>query len=483
MLKKYKWASASWFLVLLLSAPASFPCHGIMKWRFLPIEEARRQVARLEAEAKIKAPMSLTIIPPEPGKWYKFFNNPIFKPGPPGSWEEKSVDCHSIMYFRDKFMMWYVGTPQNLSCQIGLATSVDGINWTRCQENPVLRLGPKGSWDESIIICQSVLFDRQENIFKMWYVGGNPQGVFGIGYATSADGIHWIKYGQNPVLTVTEPWEGHVLESQTVLKMPDGYKMWYGGYNLQTDQASIGLATSADGINWTKHAQNPIFKPGSPKTWESYSVENPDVHYFEGIYHMWYKGWRKKDGISWIGHASSSDGVNWERDPLNPILLTTPDGNAWDSFQLYRPRVLLDDGHPQGPARLVHRMWFAGRTFSLDAQIGLAYQIEFNERERKIRKRLLNVNQDNIQLEIESISKDSIEIYYFTPWLSQIQATIYNSSGEKIRTLVKEVQLPGFYQIAWDGRDEKGNPVLPGLYFCELLADKALITKEIVLKK
>ena len=36
---------------------------------------------------------------------------------------------------------------------------------------------------------------KSENIYEMWYVGGNPQGDLGIGYATSPDGIHWTKYG------------------------------------------------------------------------------------------------------------------------------------------------------------------------------------------------------------------------------------------------------------------------------------------------
>lgn len=474
-------------IYILITPHSSFPCNGKMRWRFLPIEQARKELAKLEAEAKIQQKeFGPGPFPPEIGNWIKYYNNPVFKPGPRGSWEEKSVDCFTVGIFEGKYIMWYVGTPQSLNSQIGLATSSDGINWTRCPENPVLTLGPPGSWDNAILLCQHIIFDEEENFYKMWYVGGNSQAIFGIGYATSPDGIHWTKYSGNPVLNATEPWEGSLLEGQAVIKTPTGYQMWYGGINAQTDKSSIGLATSYDGIHWTKYPENPVFTPDNPKRWDGYSVDTPDIILDEGLYHMWYRGWKRPDGISWIGYATSQDGVHWERDPNNPVLLTSPVPGSWDNYQLYRSRIILGTNRKARLGTIVDRMWFTGRTYALKAQVGFAIRIREFEKDddRDInRKRFPRITQDKLDLSIEVASEDRIEIYYFTPWLKNISLNIYDSSGQKVKILVKEINLPGFYQVIWDGRDENNKKLPEGVYFCELQTDIHLITKEIIIEK
>lgn len=50
---------------------------------------------------------------------------------------------------------------------------------------------------------------------------------------------------------------------------------------------------------------------------------------------------------------------------------------------------------------------------------------------------------------------------------------IYDARGRRIRTLVHAVQAEGEYRLRWDGRDELGMPVAPGLYFCRLRAGAA----------
>jgi len=471
------------FIILLFFSISLFPCHGKLRWRFLPIELARKEVAKMEAEIGFMQEIVLPLLPPKIGEWVKYYDNPIFKPGPPGSWEEKSVDCFTIGIFNGKYMMWYVGTPYNLVCQIGLATSDDGIHWKRCPENPVLKIGPPGSWDDSILICQSVIFDNEEKIYKMWYVGGNSKGVFGIGYATSPDGIHWTKYPGNPVLRPTEPWEGTVLEGQTVMKVFNKYMMWYGALNLRTDRAKIGLATSPDGIHWTKYPGNPVFTPSSPKKWDGYSVDTPDVIFHGGIFHMWYMGWKKKNGLAWIGHATSYDGIHWKRDPNNPVLLTTAIPGGWDTYKLYRPRVIPAGEKDGGEAKLVDRMWYSGENRALKARIGLAFRWSTPERERRIRRKLPDISQDKLSLNIEIENKNLIHIYYFTPWIGEISLKIYNMEGHCVKTLINEVKLPGFYDLIWDTQDEKGNRVPEGIYFCELKAETYLITKEIIISR
>ena len=101
------------------------------------------------------------------------------------------------------------------------------------------------------------------------------------------------------------------------------------------------MPNRSDGVHWTKYAGNPILSPviADPRPWDGYSVDTPDVYHDGTLYHMYYRGWRKRSGTSWIGHATSKDGIVWDRDPANPVLLTASMGGIWDNFQIYRARV------------------------------------------------------------------------------------------------------------------------------------------------
>ena len=454
-----------------------------MRWRFLPRAEALIEYAKIEAEAVKQQGFYPDVLFPGGDRWFKFYGNPVLSAGLPGSWEEKAADCQTIGFYNGQYMMWYVGTPQSLHCQIGVATSRDGINWTKHPENPVIRLGPAESWDSSILICEAVLFDREERVFKIWYVGGTTGGVFGIGYATSPDGIHWTKYPGNPVIRVTEPWEGRNIEGQSVLKTASGYKMWYASYHPRQDQASIGYATSPDGIHWDKHPQNPIFVPDQPGRWDGYSVDEPDIHYQDGIYQMWYKGWNRPMGVSWIGRATSVDGIHWERAPENPVLMTANSPQAWDVFQVYRARVILATEWEGEMGQVLNRMWYSGRPYSLKARLGYAFQFMPDYKDRERRKKIPLVTQDRLALTVESKSSGSLDLYYFTPWLDKISVVIYNQAGQKVKTLVNETNFPGFYQTIWDGRDETQRRVSGGVYFCEIRSANHLLTKEITINR
>ncbi|OGD28228.1 MAG: hypothetical protein A2Y56_02770 [Candidatus Aminicenantes bacterium RBG_13_63_10] len=470
--------------ILLVSVHPSFPCHGKMRWRFLPREQALAEYARYEAElAKEREAFAKEMGDKyDRYEWTKYFQNPVLSPGPAGSWEEKSADCQTIGYYNGQYIMWYVGTPQDLHCQMGLATSPDGINWTKYSGNPVLKLGPEGSWDAGILICQEVLFDEADQVYKIWYVGGF-NGVYGIGYATSPDGIDWTKYAGNPVMTITEPWEQTNIEGQCVIKDETGYRMWYASYNYNNDYCLLGYATSADGIHWTKHPDNPVFEPADPTEWDGYSVDEPDVHLIDGTYHMWYKGWKKPYGVAWIGHATSSDGIRWERDPNNPVLITGNAPGAWDNFQIYRPRILLEtDADRLG--RTVYKMWYSGRNYSLIAQLG--YALKFDRPEpasNDWRRKVPRITQDRIELVAEPTPGGTVDLTFFTPWAGKLTLTIYDREGRKIRTLVDEPYWPGYYQAFWDRRDESGRRVPEGLYFCEIMSAGHLTTREIILDK
>jgi hypothetical protein len=55
-------------------------------------------------------------------------------------------------------------------------------------------------------------------------------------------------------------------------------------------------------------------------------------------------------------------------------------------------------------------------------------------------------------------------ISYRLPEISHIELTVYNLLGKKVRTLVRQQQEAGNYQVQWNGRDGEGDDVASGMY-------------------
>ena len=74
-------------------------------------------------------------------------------------------------------------------------------------------------------------------------------------------------------------------------------------------------------------------------------------------------------------------------------------------------------------------------------------------------------------------------IDYQVPETEYITLTIFNTLGQRVRTLVNERQGPGFYRRQWDGCNEFGQPVSSGIYFYLLTAGNFSQTKKMVLMR
>jgi len=131
--------------------------------------------------------------------WTRDNLNPILGPGNNSSWDYPRVQDPRVVYDGSIYHMWYSGGDL-FTWQIGHATSSDGKTWVKDRlNNPVLKKGEAGSWDEQYVWSSCVIFDG--SIFKMWYTGGNEDWKGQIGYATSPDGFNWTKEDDNPVVT------------------------------------------------------------------------------------------------------------------------------------------------------------------------------------------------------------------------------------------------------------------------------------------
>ncbi len=72
-------------------------------------------------------------------------------------------------------------------------------------------------------------------------------------------------------------------------------------------------------------------------------------------------------------------------------------------------------------------------------------------------------------------------ILYELPRTSQVEVTVFNLLGEKIRTLVNESQTSGQHRIQWDGRDENRKSMPSGVYLYRLRAGEFAQTRKMIL--
>lgn len=196
---------------------------------------------------------------------------------------------------------------------------------TKHPANPVLKADqPWEGW--RVEIYGNVIYDEDENLFKMWYIGENPTILphYGAYYATSKDGVHWEK---PPVGTVKlKGFEKHnVVAEQAIVPCvfkdkgdPDPKRRYKMITYLQKD-GGYGTMVSPDGLNWTRYGEKAVCRGADVIT----------GYYDE--YRKLYVAFPKIEGL-WRGHRRR---IFW--------LTTSTDFRAWSEPKLVITSDLRDD--------------------------------------------------------------------------------------------------------------------------------------------
>jgi predicted GH43/DUF377 family glycosyl hydrolase len=271
------------------------------------------------------------------GPWTKYPGNPVLLPTA-GSWDADYVTTPRVVYGGTTYRMWYQGGVSGVN-RIGYATSSDGINWVK--HGIVLSPGPAGSWDDSSIGLGSVIWNG--TAYLMWYTGTNGITYTGgaIRLAVSKDGANWVKYSGNPVLIPSELGNDQdYIAAPYVITLKLTYNMWYTGKSAESPNVNRILhATSFDGIHWSKWP-SPVLSPSTNNTaWDSNGVYAPSVIWSGQIFGLWYSGINQTGLVPRIGYATSPDGGSWTRSANNPILTPGLPG-SWDSRGVEEPSVI-----------------------------------------------------------------------------------------------------------------------------------------------
>lgn len=106
--------------------------------------------------------------------WIKYEKNPVF------SVPSMHVADPRVIYFKDKFWMYYLSSKSGTY----LATSDDDISWENSRINPV--------FDEGALAAFIPLADILISFYRS---------SLDLRLAFSEDGVHWVDYPENPVLS------------------------------------------------------------------------------------------------------------------------------------------------------------------------------------------------------------------------------------------------------------------------------------------
>jgi predicted GH43/DUF377 family glycosyl hydrolase len=199
----------------------------------------------------------------------------------------------------DRYHMWYTGQAGGKSA-IGYATSADGRTWERAGEKPVLIA--EHTWEKEAVMCPHVLYDADRKEYRMWYSGGEQYEPNAIGYATSPDGRKWSKHKENPIFRPDSKtkWEQDRVTACQVVRHRDWHIMFYIGF-ADRNRAQIGLTRSRDGItHWERHPGNPIIRPSKDR-WDADAVYKPYAIFDGTRWLLWYNG--RRGGVEQIGVA------------------------------------------------------------------------------------------------------------------------------------------------------------------------------------
>ncbi len=151
----------------------------------------------------------------DPGGPWVADPEPILAPGEATAWDGLAVDGASVVRTDDAWLMLYVGTDGPSSGAIGLATSEDGMTWSR-HPDPVATPGLCGEWDARSLQMPRLVEDGDRLLVVY---GGFPLDgdTMSVGAADSRDGgLTWTCLTPQPMLVDTELPNSTGIHSVTV---------------------------------------------------------------------------------------------------------------------------------------------------------------------------------------------------------------------------------------------------------------------------
>ena len=187
------------------------------------------------------------------GPW-EFDEFPLLEAGGAGAWDHFGVQIPMVLKVADGYRMYYFNRRidnRRGFTGIGMATSTDGLSWTKYNDpttdeefeesDTIFTLRERNMGAQEL---QSFNLWQDETGFGMLYFSGSTR-TNNWNYATSLDGIIWIDYEENPILTIDEiPFLNFAGSPKSFYHDGKYYFYFSGGTERNRPDGDIYLAVS-----------------------------------------------------------------------------------------------------------------------------------------------------------------------------------------------------------------------------------------------
>lgn len=264
----------------------------------------------------------------------KFPHNPVLLLGKKGSLDAGHAEYPSVVTARGLFWLFYSAYGAHHRWEIAAAVAPDGINWTKLG----VVFAPDttaAAWDSTTIAFPSVIVDPEAppgERFRMWYAGKRDALYDGFGYATSPNGRDWTRHGRVLAVGPRGDWDGAQIVDPCVVRAGAGYRLYYCGSRDADGLFAVGVALSADGVNWVKHPDNPIYDPGAGG--EQSGLYTAEVVPREDGSSILFASAPTREKEYEVHAVYSADGLTFDPDGQEVVLAPSRDG-TWDDAMVY----------------------------------------------------------------------------------------------------------------------------------------------------
>lgn len=256
--------------------------------------------------------------------------NPILTPDATTDWESGVIGS-VVLPVDGRWLMFYRGLNADQSTwAAGIATSDDGVTWTRHEGNPVFvadpAVAPYG------IDSMTVFYDGTQWIMLFAPLADTARVDVLAATAPSPEGPWTL--ATDPALPKSSAldWDNGSRWLSSVFATDEGYVLYFSA------PGGIGLMTSSDGLHWNRYddpatttgrfaTSDPVFQKDTDSlAWDGINVLVPLVRHTSDGWEMFYSGVDNSSHFR-IGYATSPDGITWTRPSAEPVL--TEEGSMW----------------------------------------------------------------------------------------------------------------------------------------------------------
>ncbi len=238
----------------------------------------------------------------------------VYQYGSEGVWDTDKGRSACVVGTGTGYFM-YQGA-KGTAYQIVVMESADGIAWGTGRR--AVPFGGEGTWDAQAVRMPSVLIDGGTT-WKMWMAAQDVAGTYRIMYSTSADGFAWTVPDRAKDIGSLTAYDYLHVTSPSVIRDGDHFKMLYNavGGGAAGGSYIVCLATSVDGVTWTRGTQ--VIEVGTTDNppYRSVSANYPHLSKDGTIYKTWFMAGYEpvSAGGSWktqsLWYATSSDCASW----------------------------------------------------------------------------------------------------------------------------------------------------------------------------